>query len=42
MALVHNLCYIFYLLDINLVIVVDYKLYYVVFIIGHSSRSFCS
>jgi len=29
MALVHNLCYIGHLSDINLVIVVDYKLHYV-------------
>jgi len=42
MALVHNLCYIVHLSDINLVIVVDYKLHYVVFIIGHSSHSVCS
>ena len=41
MALVHNLCYIVHLSDINLVIVVDYKLHYV-FIIGHSSHIVCS
>ena len=29
MTLVHNLCYIVHLSDINIVIVVDYKLHYI-------------
>ena len=35
MVLVHNLCYIVHLSDINLLIVVDHKLRYVMFVIGH-------
>jgi len=38
MTLVHNLCYIVHLSDINLVIVVDYKLHYISGVPGNFVR----